>query len=125
MIRTILVLSRPGCCLCDEALAVLREMSRTCSSVPFQVDVRDVDSDPVLAREYGESIPVGFVDGALAFKGHVDVRRLIRRLEGGGIFLRLSRRLRFGFGRKSSSMSPQDSGLQPPDRAGGRRPDRS
>lgn len=59
------LLSRPGCHLCDEMRrqveAILGDMPRTWEEV-------DVDSDPELARRYGEAIPVLFVNGRLFAK---------------------------------------------------------
>ena len=83
-------MSRDGCCLCDDALAVLHEVA---GEVSLEIQVTDVDSDAELKRLYGESIPVVFVDGKLAFKGHVDKKRLLKRFQGGGILGRLSAKL--------------------------------
>ena len=59
------LLSRPGCHLCDEMRrrveAILGDMPRTWEEV-------DVDSNPELARRYGEAIPVLFVNGRLFAK---------------------------------------------------------
>ena len=64
MIRLTL-LSRPGCHLCDE---IRREVDALLADRPHEWTVVDVDSDADLARRYGDSIPVLFVNGHLFAK---------------------------------------------------------
>lgn len=64
MIRLTL-LSRPGCHLCEE---MRREVEGLLGDLPHEWEVVDVDSDPELARRYGDSIPVLFVNGRLFAK---------------------------------------------------------
>jgi hypothetical protein len=59
------LLSRPGCRLCEE---MRRQVDTILAGVPLQWEVVDVDSDPDLARRFGESIPVLFVNGRLFAK---------------------------------------------------------
>ena len=75
----VVVVSRAGCGLCEEALAAVEDARRR---VPFTLEVRDVDADPGLAARYGEEVPVVLVDGREAFKYRVDPRRLVRTLQG-------------------------------------------
>jgi glutaredoxin len=70
--------TRRGCHLCEEARSVLEAERR---SRPFEMEVRDIDSDPAMARRFGEQVPVVFVEGRKAFKFHVDAKRLRRRLD--------------------------------------------
>ncbi len=56
------LLSRPGCHLCEEMRS---EVDRLLSDEPRQWEILDVDSDPDLARRYGQEIPVLFVNGRL------------------------------------------------------------
>lgn len=74
MIRLTL-LSRPGCHLCDE---MRREVDALLADQPHEWNVVDVDSDPDLARRYGDSIPVLFVNGRLFAK--IRVPRMASRL---------------------------------------------
>ena len=61
----LLLLSRPGCNLCRE----MRErVDAILGPSPHRWQERDVDSDLELARLYGESIPVLFVNGRLFAK---------------------------------------------------------
>ena len=59
------LLSRPGCRLCEE---MRRQVEAILAGEPRTWEDVDVDSDPVLARRYGESIPVLFVNGRLFAK---------------------------------------------------------
>ena len=74
MIRLTLM-SRPGCHLCEE---MRREVDALLAGEPHEWDVVDVDSDPELARRYGDSIPVLFVNGHLFAK--IRVPRLSSKL---------------------------------------------
>ena len=63
--RTVVLFSRPGCHLCDEARAVLlAERERT----PFAFEEVDVSSEDALELEYGIRIPVVAIDGEEAFE---------------------------------------------------------
>jgi hypothetical protein len=73
----LVVLSRSGCHLCEEMIAVAREVI---ARQPARLEVRDVDSDEALRARYGEEIPVLLVNGRLAFKYRVGARELRRRL---------------------------------------------
>ena len=58
--RTVTLYGRPGCHLCDDALAVLERVRR---EVPFELVERDIEADDDLLRRYLERIPVVAVDG--------------------------------------------------------------
>jgi len=59
------LLSRPGCHLCEE---MRRQVEAILADVPRRWEDVDVDSDPDLARRYGETIPILFVNGRLFAK---------------------------------------------------------
>jgi glutaredoxin len=69
----VVLYGKPGCCLCDEARAVVE---RVRAERPFDLREVDVSLDPVLNNRYGERIPVLVVDGAEAFEYHVDPAEL-------------------------------------------------
>ncbi|MBI4269838.1 MAG: glutaredoxin family protein [Candidatus Rokubacteria bacterium] len=75
------VYSRRGCCLCDEAKAVLLRVQR---DVPFELREVDIEASPELSEAYGERIPLVFVEGRPAFKFRVDEAALRRRLAAAG-----------------------------------------
>ena len=54
------VYSRPGCHLCEEALAVV---AKVCADLGESYDVVNIDVDATLAERFGEEVPVTFVDG--------------------------------------------------------------
>ena len=60
---------KAGCCLCDEARAVIEVVATTHA---FELEEVDVSVDPGLHRRYGERIPVVAVAGEEAFEYHVD-----------------------------------------------------
>ena len=65
----VLLYSRPGCGLCDEAREViLAERKRTA----FPFDEIDISGDDALELEYGIRIPVVLVDGQERFEVRVD-----------------------------------------------------
>ena len=69
------LLSRPGCHLCEE---MREEVDRILADDPHAWEVVDVDSDDELARRWGDTIPVLFVNGR--FFAKVRVPRLAARL---------------------------------------------
>ncbi|HET9422269.1 MAG TPA: glutaredoxin family protein [Nocardioides sp.] len=54
------VYSRPGCHLCEEALAVV---AKVCADLGETYDEVNIDDDATLTERFGEEIPVTFVDG--------------------------------------------------------------
>ena len=74
----VVLYSRPGCGLCDEARQVLlAERART----GFELDEVDISADDALELEYGIRIPVVLVDGVEEFEIRVDpaaFARLVR-----------------------------------------------
>ena len=64
MIR-LMMLSRPGCHLCEE---MRREVDALLADKPHEWEVIDIDTDPDLAKRYGDSIPILFVNGHLFAK---------------------------------------------------------
>ncbi|WP_310961420.1 glutaredoxin family protein [Nocardioides terrisoli] len=79
----VLLYSRPGCHLCDDARAVIE---RVCADVGTSYGEVDITTSPELMAAYGEQIPVTFVDGAQHDFWRVDEERLRRALarEDGG-----------------------------------------
>lgn len=72
-VRSVTMLSRPGCHLCDDARAVILRVTGELG-VPF--DEVDITADPVLEEEYREQIPVTLVNGRQHDFWRVDERRL-------------------------------------------------
>jgi hypothetical protein len=77
MTRVVLY-SRAGCCLCDDARVILERVRR---GRPFTLEERDIDRDDALLRAYLERIPVVTIEGEQAFELFVDESELERRLD--------------------------------------------
>jgi len=75
--RTITLLSRPGCHLCDDARAVI---ARVASDLGVAWTERDITDSADDLREYAEMIPVTLIDGVQHDFWRVDERRLRRAL---------------------------------------------
>ena len=67
--RHVIIYSRPGCHLCDEARAVIE---RVRAAEGFDFDEIDIERDDGLLRDYGIRIPVVAVDGEELFEISVD-----------------------------------------------------
>lgn len=74
------VLTRAGCHLCDDAVAVVQAV---CADTGNSWTTSDVDADPDLRRRYSDEVPVTFVDGAQHDFWRVDPVRLRQALGGG------------------------------------------
>ena len=69
----VVLYSRPGCHLCDDARAVIEAV---CAEVGEQYDEIDITGSEELTRSFGEEIPVTFVDGRQHDFWRVDPVRL-------------------------------------------------
>lgn len=65
--------SKPGCHLCEDARAVV---AAVCADLGETFDEVDISTDAALMREFGEQIPVTFVDGSQHDFWRVDPDRL-------------------------------------------------
>jgi thiol-disulfide isomerase/thioredoxin len=77
----VVLYTRQGCHLCDEAHAVLEQAGQRW---PLQIQTIDVDTDPALAQRYGLEVPVVTVDGVVRFRGRINRVLLERQLRAGG-----------------------------------------
>jgi predicted thioredoxin/glutaredoxin len=73
-VRVVLV-TRAGCHLCDEALHLLRELD-------LEPQLADVDADDALFALYDWRVPVVLVDGVVAAEGKITRERLKNLGEG-------------------------------------------
>jgi glutaredoxin len=72
-VNRLVLYSRPGCHLCDDARAVLERVGE-----PF--DEIDIESDDELLKRYLERIPVVVLDGQELYDFFVDEQDLRRRV---------------------------------------------
>ena len=69
----VVLYSRPGCHLCDDAREVV---ARICAQVGTTYDEVDITGSEELTAAYGEQVPVTFVDGRQHDFWRVDAGRL-------------------------------------------------
>lgn len=69
----VVLYSKPGCHLCDDARAVV---AAVCAELGESFDEVDITASDELVREFGEQIPVTFVDGEQHDFWRVDAERL-------------------------------------------------
>jgi glutaredoxin len=77
MTARVTLYSKPGCHLCEDALAVV---AAVCEEVGASYDEVDISTSADLMDTYGEQIPVTFVDGKQHDFWRVDPARLRRAL---------------------------------------------
>lgn len=75
--RTVELLSRVGCHLCDDAR---RLVERVAAETGTGWTETDVDTDPALRAEFGDLVPVVRVDGKELGYWRIDEARLRRAL---------------------------------------------
>ena len=71
------LVTRQGCHLCDQALALLRELGH-------EPHLTDVDTDDELFRLYDWRVPVVLADGAVVAEGRISRPQLEKALKGSG-----------------------------------------
>ncbi len=69
----LLLYTRPGCHLCEDAAALLRRLQ---AETPFDLREVNVDDDPALRERYGEQIPVIEAHGRVIARAPIVERRL-------------------------------------------------
>ena len=69
----VVLYSSPGCHLCEEAAALLRDLQRSRDFAFFEVDIH---SDPELERRFLLEIPVIEVDGVVVTQAPVEIDRV-------------------------------------------------
>ena len=80
LFRSCRLMTRRQCHLCDDALATLLRFQEALPSI----EIIDIDEDPQLVRQFGESVPVVEIDGRVRFRGAIQpalLKRLINAAE--------------------------------------------
>ena len=75
----ITVYSRENCHLCGVALNRIESISEE-TEIAVDIEEVQIDDDPDLEAEYGERVPVVFVDGDLEFTYTVDTDEFAAKL---------------------------------------------
>jgi glutaredoxin len=76
-LHEVVMYTRQGCHLCEEAWTILEGAQQRFGFALRQVDV---DGDPALAQRYGTQVPVVLIDGKVHFHGRVNAVLLHRAL---------------------------------------------
>lgn len=76
------LMSRKGCCLCEDAEAAARQLE---ARGACHLEVVDVDRDLELALRYGADVPVLLVDGEEKMKHHIGAGELAALLSTGEV----------------------------------------
>ena len=71
------VMSRRGCCLCEDAEDVVQLVA---DKGLCRHEVIDVDLELELAARFGSDVPVLLIDGMVSMKHHIDQAELEDRL---------------------------------------------
>lgn len=77
----VVVFSREGCHLCVDAISTVESV---CAELGEAFEIRDIDGDSSLVREYSDYVPVVEVDGIQQGFWRIDESRLRRALESRG-----------------------------------------
>jgi glutaredoxin len=75
----ITIYRRHPCELCEDALETIESVAEA-AEVSVEIEEIDVDSGPELREQYGEKVPVVFVDGDKQFEVFVDETVLVGAL---------------------------------------------
>jgi glutaredoxin len=77
--REVVLYTRTGCHLCDEAWEFLEQERRRHG---FRLRAVDIDGDQELLARHGEEVPVIALDGKVRFRGGVNQALLARLFKG-------------------------------------------
>jgi glutaredoxin len=75
--RSVTVYSKPGCHLCEDALALLHGLQREWT---LHIAEIDISGDAGLMRKYGVRIPVIVVDGRIELKAPITEKAIRKAL---------------------------------------------
>jgi glutaredoxin len=86
LLAEVVVYSRPGCHLCEEAIAALVDLHS--AGYRFELHEIDIEGDDLLLRRHLERIPVVEVDGVVASELVFDEASVRARLDTVGAWSR-------------------------------------
>lgn len=69
---------KPDCHLCEDAKRLLQTLQVTHPFTLHEINIAECES---LQTQYGEEIPVVFINGRKAFKYRIDAKQFVRRLQ--------------------------------------------
>ena len=75
---TIEIMTKSGCCLCDDAREIIEQVI---AGIPAEIKMTDIESDPELLERYKEKIPVVLINGKESFVYKVHPITLRKKLD--------------------------------------------
>jgi glutaredoxin len=75
--KTVIVISKDDCSLCEKALEVLYALQK---EIPFSIEVRKIVPDTDVYERYMEKIPVIFIDETEISHYRVNIPKLKKKL---------------------------------------------
>ena len=78
--HTIVLYSKPGCHLCEDAKAALMTLR---DQFEFSLEERDITQDAAAFERYRYTIPVMHLDGKIELEGRINVLKLQRAMAEG------------------------------------------
>jgi glutaredoxin len=76
--KRVTVYSRSGCHLCEIAIDRIKS---TMSELKFELDIKLIDDDIKLQKEFGEQVPVILIEGKVHDYWRVDLERFEKALK--------------------------------------------
>ena len=70
--KSVIVYSRTGCHLCETAIAQIQSVK---PDLNFNLEIRLIDGNPALEKQYGEQVPVILIDNQPHDYWRVDLDR--------------------------------------------------
>jgi len=78
--HTIILYSKPGCHLCEDAKADLMSLA---DQFEFGLEERDITQDALTFEKYRYTIPVMHIDSKIELEGRINSRKLQRAMAEG------------------------------------------
>ena len=77
------ILSKPDCCLCDQAYFAVSRLVKNLgpNASAISIEMVNIETDPELMNEYSLTIPVVMIDGGVVSESRIDTPALRKYLE--------------------------------------------
>ncbi len=77
--KKVTVYSRSGCHLCEIAIDQIQSVKK---DLDFDLEIKLIDKDLDLEKEYGEQVPVILIDDKIHDYWRVDLKRFTKAIKG-------------------------------------------
>jgi glutaredoxin len=78
-VKKVTVYSRSGCHLCEIAIDQIQSVKK---DLDFDLEIKLIDQDLNLEKEYGEQVPVILIDDKIHDYWRVDLKRFTKAIKG-------------------------------------------